>query len=134
MMRNAITPTVAITLLIIIFHSNIIEVLGEIDKAIYQKIQTKDFSNFYKYSKEECSKNGGVWEEMGVFRKIEGCQYYSKDENKSCLSGYQCELGACVPPNYYDTITFGKCEKTLSHLGCFAFVHFGVVEQGYCAD
>lgn len=136
--KNRIIQNIVIAIVLfvffgIVFHSVIINALGVIDNAIYERIRIINFSDFNVKSQEECNRNGGKWEMMGGFQKVYACQYYSKDGGKTCFAGYQCELGICEPYNN-KSFTFGTCRSILKQFKCESYIHFGVVVPGPCAD
>lgn len=107
--------------------------LGYADNFIYQTLNKSKTSSLYVNSLQECSQIGGKWEKLGMLQK-EQCQIYSKDANKPCFAGFQCDLGSCEASINSGPLALGKCSSVLRRYGCSTEIHFGIAGTSICVD
>ena len=106
-----------------------------LDKKIYstfnssQRIITPE-------TKDECLKKNGEWRKPGPWPK-EVCMMKTKDANKFCFSGFQCQTGYClhrIDLRNLPVFAFGQCPAYQIFFGCLQEVHFGVTGKAVCLD
>ena len=81
-------------------------------------------------TKEKCENEGGTWGRWGL-DPSEFCQIPSKDFDRDCTDGSECQYGNCI--NYEEKVP-GKCQKFPQLSGCLSYIEDGRVATSYCVD
>ena len=81
-------------------------------------------------NEEECQQKGGTWGKWGL-AGMEYCQIPSKDFEKDCMDGSQCQYGKCIAAN---SEAPGKCQKFPTVFGCLSYIEDGKISSTLCID
>lgn len=104
-----------------------------LDRLIGSLLHPLNLKYDYINNKTTCSAAGGKWVSTGFLLR-EMCQFYSKDKDKPCSSGYQCEFGKCFLHYDKNSNAPGKCSGELFNFGCDTELHFGKPDITLCTD
>lgn len=106
-----------------------------LDNLLVKIIRPEIPSGWEYKTKEQCEQNLGDWAKAGLFPN-EICRIPVKDYGKTCIAGFQCQIGTCVAQYRFrkQFLITGKCPKYASIFGCTQEVHFGLPKNAICRD